>query len=263
MKKVMTIVLTALLLCTGIACAEGWRDGLGPSKPYVGSPELDLNEKMGYMMLYPSDKMPVQSACQRLYIYLPREDLKLSDGTFYLYAQGGRRPLVELAMDDADAITMRPMKNAELDSLLWGGGTCIEILLPRSLELGESYFVNLTEGAFVSEGGVKNPAIGGSDMWSFTLEGDYGVSGMEYTRPSDKDASVTRAQAGDQIRFDLVLGGAAVEASVYGHDDTVDFVKTHYDEDGEIVGEVMADNPEWGVMFLDMWGNVVGQVEFY
>ena len=263
MKKLITIALTAILLCTGIACAQGWRDGLGPAKPYVGNPEIDLSKQMGYMTLYPSAKMIAYNACQRLAIYLPREDLKLGDGTFYLYAQGGRQPLFEMDMDDSDAVSMRPMKETELDSLLWGGGTCIEIVLPRTLELGQSYFVNLTEGAFVSEGGVKSPAIGGTDMWTFTLEGDYGISGMEYSRKGAKAGSITRAKAGDTIRFDLVLGGEAEEAVVYGHDDTVDFLITHYDEDGEIVGDVLADNPEWGVMFLDAFGNIVGQVEIY
>lgn len=265
MKRIITIALTTLLLCTGIACAQGWGDGLGPSKPYSGNPEVDLDTQMGYMMFYPSEKWPeamrAQNACQRMYVYLPREDVNVAEGTFYLYTSDGKLQF-ELPMN-SDTVIERPIKESELDSLMWGGGTCFEIVLPRSLEVGQSYFINMTEGAIVSEGGVKSPTIGGKTSWQCTLYGDFGVSGMEYTRPKEKNASVTKAQAGDQIRFDLVLGGAAVEASVYGHDDTVDFLKTHYDESGEIVGDVLADNPEWGVIFLDMWGNQVGQVEFY
>ena len=121
------------------------------------------------------------------------------------------------------------------------------------------------------------------------LEGDYGVSGMEYRRalggaaqatemiveeasPDESgepaapeveyQTGITKPQAGDNIRFDLTLGGDAAMAVLYCYYSSVDFQMTYFEESCEVTGTVLTDNPFWGVMFLDAQGNELRRVEF-
>ena len=264
MKRWIALTL-ALLLFTGTAGAAEWIDGTSPGKPYQGMPEIDLNERMGYMVFYPGKDIPVANACQRLYIYLPREDVQAGDGILYVFTEEDGE-IWSTPMTSAEAVTRRPMTEAELDGLLWGGGLCFEILLPRTLDLGQTYYVNITRGGLVTDGGLENPQIGGSDAWRFTLEGDYGVSGMEYRRPL-ADGSFMEAlpdpQVGDEIRFTLTLGGDAARAVLYGRSGSVDFLTTMLTESGEVTGTVTSANPTWGVQFLDAQGNELNRVDFW
>ena len=265
MKRIAAWILVALLLCSGVAQAAEWADGLSPSKPYENEPEINLEETLGYMMFFPKAGNAAQAACDRLYIYLPREDVKAGEGTFYLLnEQDG--VIWSTAMNDADAITQRSIDEAELDGLLWGSGTCFEIMLPRTLELGKPYFVNMTRGCIVAENGVENAQIGGTDLWTFTVEGEYGISGMEYRRAKTDggyEEQLLHPQAGDEIRFDLVLGGDAAVASIYALNGSVDFLMTTFTASGEVIGDVISENVAWGVVFLDAGNNVLDRIEFW
>lgn len=98
------------------------------------------------------------------------------------------------------------------------------------------------------------------------MAGDYGVSGMSYRRALDNgkyDEAVTDPQAGDEIRFDLVLGGDAVKAVIRCDNGPVDFITQTYDASGEIVGEVTADSPAWSVVFLGADGAEINRVNFW
>lgn len=265
MKKLVAFVLVTLLLCTTVALAEGWGDGKSPSKPYPTLPEVDLDLQFGYMMLYPQANFAAEYACQRLYVYVPREDVVVGEGTLYLRAENGDL-ILETAMTNADVVRQRTITPEELVGLIWGGGTCFEIRVPKSLTLGATYFVNMESGCLVTEGGVKSTQIGGTDQWRFTVTGDFGVSNMEYRRPLENgkyEKEIVAPQAGDEIRFDLVLGGEAAYAALYSNTESVDFPTATYTESGEIIGSVMDDSPDWGVIFLDAQGNVLDQVEFW
>ena len=263
MKRIAALLLAALVLCVGAAQAE-WQEGTSPAKPYENMPEIDLSENLGYMMMFPRTGNAIQYACQRLYIYLPREDVKAGNGMFLLHE--GDAEIWRTAMNNTEAITQRSINEAELEGLLWGGGTCFEIALPRTLELGKTYSVNMTRGCIVAENGVENVQVGGKDSWEITVEGDFGVSGMEYRRPKLGGAyeeQLLHPQAGDEIRFDLVLGGDAVVASIYDLNGSVEFNQTTFTASGEVIGEVVLENLSWGVVFLDSQNNVVGRVEFW
>ena len=266
MKRTMAMLLTMLMLCTGTALAAQWREGTGPSKPYLIVPEVNLEKAIGYMMFFPSAHMRIEHACRQLILYLPREDVKVGDGTFYLRDEKGNA-VWQTPMDDAQTVRQREITEDELDGLLWGGGTCFEFMLPKSLELGKPYHVTMTQGCIVStDGKVASPEIGGADAWSFEVEGEYGVSEMEYRRPKENgryEDGILNAQAGDEIRFTLQLGGDAVQATIYSHENTVSFLNAVHEESGEITGEVTADAPRWGVAFMDEMGNVLSQVDFW
>ena len=253
MKRLIVLLLVVMVACMGIAQAAEWREGLSPSKPYTNAKEIDLSETLGYWMLSPSADLQPEHSCQRLFIYLPREDVKAGDGTFYLCSQKGGK-LWSTPMNDTSAVTQREITEAELVSLIWGGGTCFEIQLPETLTLGETYFINMEQNCIIAETGVSNQEIGGTEMWRFTVGGDFGVSAMQYLRDGEK---VTTPEAGDTIRFDLVLGGEAAMAVVYGYNDTVDFSVTTFTESCEVTGEVVADGAIWGVMFLDEQGQPI------
>ena len=263
MKRVWALILT-LLLCAGMAQAEGWKDGKNPGQPYGGVPEVNLDEEFGYMMFYPTESMTAKNGCAKLLLYVPREDVQVGKGTFYVYTMEDGE-IVSFQVEDEGATRPRAIETRELDAMLWGGGTCFEFVLPRSLEMGKTYFVNMTRGCLITEGGVDSPELGGSDAWRFAVEGDFGVNAMAYRRAKEGakgEEDVCDPKAGDTIRFDLVLGGDAVKAVLYGYDDSVLFEETELEAEGEITGTVMADNPKWGVMFLDDQNNAVGQFEF-
>lgn len=247
-KKIVALVLSMLLLCAATAQAAEWREGLSPSRPYSGVPEVDLSEQVGYMMFFPNAKVPAEHGCQKLFIYLPREDVKAGNGTFYLYAEGGDE-VFSAPLSDTTVITQREATDAELDGMLWGSGTCFEIVLPRTLDLGSTYFVNLERGAIVTQDGIENYQIGDRDAWTFTVEGDYGVSAVEY---SD-----------GKVSFELTLGGEATQAVPYAFDDSVIFAEPMLSESGTVTATVNSDAPHWGVLFLDAQNNELDLIEFH
>ncbi len=321
MRDALALALALMLVLAGAGLAEassGWREGLGPSKPYEGVPEIDLSEKLGYTVFSPTEARDVEHSCQKLFVYLPRTDVKAGEGQLHLYTEEGEE-LWSTAMNDTEAVTVRELTAAEQESLLWGEGTAFEVKLPRSLELGKTYIVNMERGCvWTADGKVDNPAVTGADAWRVKLVGDYGVSGAEYRRPLvtetpepeealeatqtpaptetpdprvtlDPNATavipqelidlangvtpeptpeakveyrtVLKPQSGDQIRFDLVLGGEAAQAVLYGYNATVDFQQITYTQSGEVTGEVLQETPAWGVMFLDAEGNELDRVE--
>ena len=260
MKRLIAVVLAMLMLCACAAQAAEWADGTSPSQPYSNQPAMDLTKNIGYMMFYPNSIATVETACQRLFIYMPREDVEAGDGTLSLYTEKGGK-VWSTEMDDTEAITQRPITEAELTGLMWGGGTCFEILLPRSLDLNKDYYVNMTRNCIVSEdGAVDNPAVEGTSIWRFNIGGEYGVEGMEYLR--DGETTLTPA-SGDSIRFDLTLGGDAVSAVVYGYNDSVNFLTTMFSENCVVTGSVDGSAPSWGVAFRDAEGNEIERVDFY
>lgn len=259
MKRIMALALALVLLTIGVqmAAAEEWSS----SKPYGGVPEIDLTQKLGYMVFYPNESMAPEGLCDRLYIYLPRDDVQAGDGLLLLYTAAGE--VWRTRMNDESCVTLRPLTAGEMDSLMWKAGVCFEIALPRSLTIGESYTVNLEKGCIVA-GEVTNVQIGGKDAWTFEVKGDYGMNAIEYRRlqPNGKyEEMITAPQAGDEIRFDLVLGGQVVAASLYSNG-TVSFQPNYLTESGEVTGIVTGESPSWGVIFLDANGNVVSQADF-
>ncbi len=336
LKRKLALALAAALAlaCAGAAGAEenGWREGLSAAKPYEGVPEVDLSEKLGYIVYSPMNSQEAKNSCQRLFIYLPRKDVKAGDGLVRLYSEEDE-PLWESAMSNEEAIEQRDMTSAELNSLLWGDGTCFVMRLPKSLELGKTYYINMEEGCIqTADGKLSNPEMDGKYAWRFAVVGDYGVNSMEYRRPiptltpeptpeptatpeptdtpeptatpqqsGTPDPAMTQApsatpevdpeleallalangitpeptatpeieyetrqrpEAGDEIHFELVIGGEAAEAVLYGYNGTVDFPLVTFHESGEVFGKVLKEDPAWGVMFLDDQGNELNRAEF-
>lgn len=323
LKGALALALAAMLLTGAAAGAaeegEGWREGLSPSKPYAGVPAVDLSKQLGYMIFSPTKTRDVENSCQRLYVYLPRKDVKAGEGLMQLCTEEDG-VLWETKMNNAESIEEREMTRAERKSLLWGDGTCFEIKLPKSLELGRTYYVNMDRGCIETEdGALESPAVIGKNGWEFEVKGEYGVCGMEYRRVLNREElepeptgtpaptatadprttlapgttptvdpelerliqlangitpeptatpkieyeeGILKPKAGDEIHFELVLGGEATRGVAYGYNGTVDFPAVSYEESCEVTGEVLTENPAWGVIFLDAQGNELHRVEF-
>ena len=60
----LLLALALLLSAAGLAeSAGGWREGLSAAKPYEGVPEVDLSERMGYMMFGPVNGKSIENSC--------------------------------------------------------------------------------------------------------------------------------------------------------------------------------------------------------
>ena len=84
MKKWAAVIIIVALMITTSAQAAQWPEGRSAAQPYAGTPPVNLDETMGYILLYPRPKMPAQGFCDRLQIYLPREDIVLARGALRL-----------------------------------------------------------------------------------------------------------------------------------------------------------------------------------
>lgn len=269
MKRWAAVIMILALMITGTAQAVQWPEGRSAAQPYAGTPPLDLDKTMGYIVLSPRPKMPAQYFCDRLYMFLPRDDVELARGAVRVMREnaGGRaEEIVSMDFSDTANVRLRPMTEWEMECLLWGSGVCIEIQLPVSLELnGTGYYVTMDEGCFTACGGaLKSLAIDNPEAWTLTLQGDYGISKLYYTAPEEEadGAPVYKAQpeAGDRVCFDLVLGGEAAYAVIYSENDSVSFTNVEYTESESIEGTVTGDSVNWGVVFLDAAGEMLKAV---
>lgn len=189
MKRLMALVLAGLMVLGGVCLAAEWPEGRSAAQPYSHLPEVNLNETMGYIMMFPRAKLPVTRFCDVLGMYLPREDLALGEGLLHLYERVADEdePVEVCAVDfsDPNSVLIREMSEKELSDLMWGGGTCVEMYLPKSLEFGDadhSYFVLMDPGCYTAaEGRLQSLQITSEEAWVPVISGDYGVSGLYYT----------------------------------------------------------------------------------
>ena len=243
MKKVIALIL-ALLMFSAPALAAEWSEGCGPAKPYSRVPEVDLTKTIGYMMYFPTDKMPEDLFCDLLKIYLPREDVEIGKGRVRVNSAKGTTLTVDI--QDERFVTLRPMNEEELTGLIWGGGVCFEIRLPISLTLGESYYVNFDEGVIRATGnGIPNSAVKEKDRWVINMSGDYGVSDLYYSvvdgvpgegkgvRVVEERVPASEANA---VTFKVVLGGDAKRAYMYLPNRSIEFDSLWIEETGTVTG---------------------------
>lgn len=275
MKKLIALVLVCLF-CMATAYAAEWAEGLSPAHPYEHKPEIDLDDMIGYMTLFPNahHNIVAEHFCDVLEMYFPREDIVLGEGNLTLCNASGE--VVTINFADTDRVEVRKLEEVELDGLLWGSGSCIEIHLPFSMNLNEEYYVLMDEGCFTaSEGKVTNPKITNPDAWTPQVIGDYGIGNLYYSAPVEVEATEEEGEAeaaeaqsgeveyklvpevGDQITFDLVMGGDATAAVVYSENDSVFFPTPQFTESCTVTGSITGEELDWGVVFLDEAGTVL------
>lgn len=260
MKRLIAICL--LLMMIVVSASADWENGLSPAKPYSNVPEVDLTEKIGHMLFFPNVRMNAAGSKQLL-IYLPREDVKGGPG--YLHVRtADQGEEWSVALNNKEYVTQWTLTEGELNGLKWGGGTCIAITLPVSLRLGTTYYIDLDTHCVIDEDEkIGNLEAKGDLQWHFETDSDYGVSQAEYRRLTDKGdyETTVKPAEGDEIRFDLVLGGAAKSAVVTA-DKNAEFLVENFNESTEVVGEITGEDPAWYVLFFDENGEMLSVVEF-
>ena len=359
MKQLMALILVLALLTSGAALAAQWKEGLGPEQPYSQSPRINLNNTVGYIVLYPRGNKLALGFCDTLEMYFPREDVQIGTGMLHLYEKlaGGDREVCSVNMSDRRSVSIRPMTEREMERIMWGSGVCVQIRLPKSLEFGNTvhqYYVYMDEGCVTAgvSGTLKSPQISKNDAWQPGVDGEYGVSGLYYVDaqlPSEdeqeqldalfdaleaaqdaRDAALAAADAlqaqasmpeqpeveeaeggedfggggffgiqepivmeeepeadeaeadetevepvleveipgtididalraqppvahpdvGDKVFFDLVLGGEAAVAVPFSENGSVEFDIVEYRSSASVVGTVIKNEVDWGIMFL-------------
>lgn len=259
MKKLFVVFLAVLMLCS-VAYAATWADGLSPQKPYSGTPEVDFNETIGYMMFFPVNGSNVDVRVDTLTIYMPREDVNIAEGTLYLYRNGD--DLAEEIAISADTVVVRPMLEEELDALMWGCGTAFDFKLANPLEINSKYLVQVTEGAIVSsEYEAVSPAIAGEDAWVFdTITANY-IENLTYNRMvegSDAPATVDSVVVGDYASFDIVIGEDAAYAVVFSNAGLIVPEANYFEANATTTVNFPANGTvDWGVAFFDAEDNLV------
>lgn len=276
MKRLFAVILICLFCATGALAAE-WGEGLGPEQPLPGVRKLDLNREMGYSYTYPRPGLEAEHFCSVLEIYLPREDITLGEGHAHLYDSTGE--ILDIDFANPDQVELRVQQESELIAKKWGGGVCIEMYLPVSLKFDESYYVLMDLNCFCGgDNKISNYDLTKPDQWTPLVTGDYGISGLYYCAPAApeeaeegeeaEDAAETdeaetgdgeeavpgepkyNPTTGDEIHFDLVLGGDAKAAIVYSDNESAVFPEVNFSESCHVTGSVAKDEMDWGVVFL-------------
>ena len=201
-KTILFLVILGIALCLPAAQAQAWPPGRSPAQPYEGVPEVDLKTRLGYIMLFPREKVPTEFFCDRLELFLPRDDVTQGEGKLRLYT-GKRDLVIEVSFQD-ESVVKRPLTEEEMIGLMWGGGVCFEVRLPVSLTLNQDYYVEMDAGCIVAaDGSSKNPAVRAKDAWTPRVTGDYGISGLTYApapEPSEAAAAAADAPLPDATR---------------------------------------------------------------
>ena len=194
MKKIALMAALAMMMTALPVQAAEWKEGLGPQQPYAGVPEVDLTQTMGYIMLYPRDKMPAEHFCDSLNIYLPREDIARGTGELHLYDDEGE--VYSVSFGDESQVQFLSLTEEELNGLMWGGGTNVSIKLPVSLEMKKHYYVLMDEGCFTaSNGGVVSLPVNKEGAWVPVVNGDFGVQNLAYRKAAAPTAAATTTDA--------------------------------------------------------------------
>lgn len=257
MKRLTALCLALLLLFTATAYATGWEEGYSPSKPYKDAPEADFEKTIGHMLFYPNGKVEAHD-CKTLFVYLPRDDVKLNNtnGINLTLRSADGLENYTFSVTDSEHVVMRPLTPFELEGLLFGGGQCIQISLPVSLRLDCTYYVDMDE-AFImdEERKIGSTAFKSSDddHWRFTLTSDYGISELAYFRTNDAGVAepVLSPADGDTARFDVVLGGDAKSATIALIAGDMEFSEVNITESCEVTAEIKSDYPQWRIYFWD------------
>ena len=290
MKKLFALILVCVL-CVATASAAEWREGLGPAKPYPGVREMDLTKEMGYGFFYPTSGLAAERFCDILEIFLPREDVVTGDGHAHLYDANGE--IADIDFSNPDQVEIRKLEEVELEELRWGNGVSVEMHLPVSLKSGDQgYYVLMDQNCFLAGEGknISNYFLDKPEQWVPVMGGDFGIEGLYYSaapEPAEEEEvveepaedaeatpEVTEAPVdegpiepkynptvGDEIHFNLVLGGDAKTAVLYSENDSATFPVMEFTASATVKGVITKDDLDWGVVFLDENDEVLDNVK--
>ena len=250
----LALLIAICIICTGAAVAEGtqesvfplWENGLSAQRPYEDLPEVDLTEKLGYMMFYPTNNSVADIGTKVLEIFFPRTDVSAGDGKISLLDKESGTLIASYPMSDGKHVAFAAASAKDLEWLGWETGMQALITLDASLFIDREYYVTFDKAAIVvRDYEIENPAMTTQRGWSFSTASNYGVEGL------------TVNEDGNTI-VQIKLGGSAIEAYPFliGEGD----LNTDMDmlsENGSITIQASSGKVEWGIAFADANGNVL------
>ena len=266
-KKIAAIMLALLMLVPCAQASEGtWAEGLSPQKPYSGSKEVDFNESIGFILLMPFNGSYTNPGHLKLTVALPRTDIAL-DGEGIISVYSKSEGLLEEIRLDSEKVTFREMTEEELEYLIWGCGSVIEIETGVQMEANRVYYVHMTEGCIYSEEyGTKSDAVENDYEWTFTTEVLNYVDEITYYRTVEGYAEpqvVESVQVGDEAKLSVVIKDHGVSAAVFCDAGSIIPDQTFFAESGETMikfpsgGDVV-----WGVKFFNEYGKVIYSMDY-
>lgn len=144
--------------------------------------------------------------------------------------------------------------DSTFDLLGWNGGTHLIIKLNKRPQPGESYYVNLEEGAFVTDDGqIASKAVTDAATWRYDVA-TYGVI--------PQLASGSPVYVGDTLYADILVRSPAAVAKIENYDENrVRFNEKEFKKDGKLEIRIyqLGDDP-FTVNFYDNEKNRIGSL---
>lgn len=212
----------------------------------IGAVSFMPNEK-GYSMVYGD---------ATLHVYFMRKNVLAGTGqmTVHRYADDAVVETIDL---QNEASCMLGEQDSMFYLLGWEGGTHFVIRLKDTPSSGELYYVNLEEGAFISQdGSIRSKAITDNTTWCYGIA-DYGVI--------PKLPSGSEVYVGDTLSANILIRQPAAYAKIENYDENrVRFNEKEFEKDGKLEIRIyqIGEDP-FTVTFYDANDDPLGSIRLY
>lgn len=163
----------------------------------------------------------------KLEISFQRDDIAAGNGTLSIYNAADSLIIETVNMNDATKVVIEPLSDEELEGLGWTSGSKAVVYLDNQLAPSSSYFVTLSQDAFIISDGIGSSEAT-PDNYSWMIEtGEYGF-GLDETA-----AGVT---AGSQVEGSIMMDGTGASyAAIENYDSSlVTFDQTEFWATGKL-----------------------------
>ncbi|WWR16868.1 hypothetical protein V1224_05395 [Lachnospiraceae bacterium JLR.KK008] len=209
----------------------------------IGPVSFMPNEK-GYYMVYGSNT---------LHAYFKRQDVIPGTGKMTVHRLSDDSVVEEINLEDKEKCLVGE-QDSTFSLLGWNSGTHLVIRLADTPESGETYYVNLEEGAFTSsDGTIRSKELTDASSWCYGVA-NYGVV------PSLPSGSAVFV--GDVLTADILVRKPAVLARVENYDENrVRFNEKEFQQDGKLDIKIyqLGEDP-FTVTFYDEDDNPLGSI---
>lgn len=209
----------------------------------IGPVSFTPNEN-GYSMVYGSNT---------LHAYFKRDNVIPGSGKMTIRNSADDSVVEEIDLQDKTKC-IAGEHDSTFSLLGWDGGTHLIIRLEKIPASGESYYVNLEEGAFTSQdASLRSKAVSDPSTWRYGVA-DYGVI------PALPSGSAV--YVGDVLSADVLVREPAVLAKVENYDENrVRFNDKEFEQDGKLDIKIyqIGDDP-FTVTFYDDDDNPIGSI---
>lgn len=209
----------------------------------IGPVSFTPNEK-GYSMVYGGDT---------LHAYFKRKDVIPGGGKMIIKNSADNSVVEEIDLQDTNKCVVGE-QDSTFSLLDWDGGTHLIIQLGKMPASGESYYVNLEEGAFTSQdGSLLSKAVTDNSTWCYGVA-DYGIL------PSLPSGSAV--YVGDVLSAKILVRQPAVLAKIENYDENrVRFNDKVFEKDAELEIKIyQIGEDSFTATFYDADDNPIGSL---